>query len=316
MRTGSPKNRPLIGLVGAGILLLVGCEPIGALSAFQNGPSVSDVPFTRDGTLALDVYVPDRTNDQAGSLPVIVFFYGGRWEQGSKKSYRFVGSQLASRGFVTVLPDYRLYPDVRFPEFVEDAAAAVAWTFDHVRDHGGDPGRVFVMGHSAGAHIASLVHYDERYLERTGAERATCGFVGLSGPYDFLPLVAPDIQDIFPTAVRDDSQPVAFVDGAEGPALLVHGMRDDTVEPRNAASLAEAVARAGGQAEVELYDDRGHVGVLLSLAPPFRFLAPTLDRVTEFVLRQPCAPHPDPQRPMLTSPTSVTLASAPPSISH
>jgi acetyl esterase/lipase len=287
----TPTSQPAMGLVGTGLMLLAaaGCEPIQALSAFQSEPEPSNVFFNGVDALALDVYLPGRSQSGATDRPVVVFFYGGGWEQGSKEAYRFVGSQLADQGFVTVVPDYRLYPEVQFPAFVEDAAAAVAWTFENVRDFGGDPARVFLMGHSAGAHIASLVHYDERYLAAIGANHTPCGLVGLSGPYDFLPLVSPELQSIFPPAVRDDSQPVRFVDGMEGPALLVHGMQDATVEPRNSASLAEAVAQAGGQAEVELYENRGHVAVLLSLAQPFQFLAPTLDRVTDFIQRQTCS---------------------------
>jgi acetyl esterase/lipase len=287
------RNRgPAVWIAGAALLLAAaGCEPLRALSLFEREPSARDVPFTTDGMLTLDVYVPAQSDGRGPPWPVVVFFYGGAWQKGAKESYRFVGSQLAGRGFVTVLPDYRLYPDVRFPAFVEDAAAAVSWTFENVSEFGGDPDRVFVMGHSAGAHIASLVHYDERYLQQAGAARAPCGFVGLSGPYDFLPLVSPEFQGIFPAPVRDDSQPVRFVDGTEGPALLVHGVKDDTVEPRNPASLAEAVATAGGEASVELYENRGHVDVLLSLWRPLWFLSPTIDTVTSFVQHQACAPQ-------------------------
>jgi acetyl esterase/lipase len=278
---------PVRALMGAAVLLAAaGCEPLDALNVFEPAPTVGDVRFTEDGVLSLDVYAPDAA--RAEPLPVVVFFYGGAWQQGSKDAFRFVGSQLAQRGVVAVLPDYRVYPDARFPGFVEDAAAAVSWTFEHAPDFGGDPSRVFVMGHSAGAHIASLVHYDDRYLRGVGALRMPCGFIGLAGPYDFLPLVDPEYQAIFPTPLRAASQPGNFVSGREGPALLVHGMRDDTVEPRNSASLAEAVQQAGGDAELALLEDRGHVDVLLSLAAPLKFLAPTLDAVTDFVVRQDC----------------------------
>ncbi|MFU8817708.1 MAG: alpha/beta hydrolase family protein, partial [Pseudomonadales bacterium] len=144
-------------------------------------------------------------------------------------------------------------------------------------------------GHSAGAHIASLVHYDQRYLERAGASLTACGFVGLAGPYDFLPLVSPTLKDIFPAALRDASQPVNFVDGFEGPALLIHGLQDDIVKPRNSASLAESVRQAGGEAELRIFEDRGHLGVLLGMSQPLRFLAPILDAVSDFVNRQECA---------------------------
>jgi acetyl esterase/lipase len=294
-----PWVRPVTAVVvTAALMVAAGCEPLDALNVFESEPAIRDVRFSEDGVLSLDVYAPDTQRGEA--LPVVVFFYGGAWQQGSKEAFRFVGSQLAQRGVVTVLPDYRVYPAARFPEFVEDAAAAVSWTFDNAAAFGADPTRVFVMGHSAGAHIASMVHYDERYLDGAGAARMPCGFIGLAGPYDFLPLVDPDYQAIFPAPLREDSQPLNFVTGREGPALLVHGLQDDTVKPRNSASLAEAVQRAGGTAELNLLEGRGHVDVLLSLAAPLKFLAPTLDAVTDFVVRQDCRqPQPGGQQARL-----------------
>ncbi|HKK53107.1 MAG TPA: alpha/beta hydrolase, partial [Myxococcota bacterium] len=237
---------------------------------------------------ALDVFTPDEAPEDGARRAVIVFFYGGSWQRGSKESYRFVASQLAERGLVVVLPDYRLHPEVHFPAFVHDAADAVAWALEHASEYGGDPERVFVMGHSAGAHLAALVHYDERFLDQAGADRDPCGFIGLSGPYDFLPLVSPNLKKIFPSGSREESQPVRFVDGGEGPALLIHGMQDDTVKPRNSASLAEAVRQAGGQADLRIYDDLGHVATLLSLWEPLDFVAPTLEDVLGFIERIGC----------------------------
>jgi len=282
--------RTLWPLAAAVLLLAAGCSPLRALGGFASGPVAVDVPYGGDGDVALDVFAHNGPAAADAALrDVIVFFYGGGWQNGSKEAYRFVGSRLAEQGFVVVLPNYRHYPEEPFPAFVEDAAAAVAWVFEHAGDYGGDPARVFVMGHSAGAHIAALVHFDERYRQRAGASRAPCGFIGLSGPYDFLPLVGDELEAIFPRALRDDSQPINFVNGSEGPVLLVHGLQDNTVKPRNSAKLAEVIRQAGGAAELQIYDGRGHVGVLLSLSRPFAFLAPTLDSVTDFVRRQDCA---------------------------
>ncbi|MFU8817579.1 MAG: alpha/beta hydrolase, partial [Pseudomonadales bacterium] len=134
------------------LLLTAGCSPLKALNAFEREPVVSDVGYAPGRGVTLDVFAPEESADgPAGPRSVIVFFYGGTWQDGAKEDFRFVGSQLAERGFVVVLPDYRLHPQVRFPAFVEDAADAVAWTFEHAAKHGGDPSRVFLMGHSAGA---------------------------------------------------------------------------------------------------------------------------------------------------------------------
>jgi len=290
LAVGNPGTRLALRLLMAALLLgAAGCSPLRLLSAVgANGTlQASDVHYTDAASVALDVFAPEDF-EQGPPRAVVVFFYGGGWQEGDKANYRFVAAQLTRRGFVAVLPDYRLYPQVRFPTFVDDAAAAVAWTLEHATEYGGDPERVFVMGHSAGAHIGALVHYAEDYLARAGASRRPCGFVGLAGPYDFLPLVSPTLKDVFPEAHRADSQPINFVDGDEGPALLLHGLHDNTVKPRNSASLAESVAQAGGEVELEIYDQRGHAGLLLSLSGSLDFLAPALGDITGFIRRQQC----------------------------
>ncbi len=164
-----------------------------------------------------DLYVPESAT---ASTPVVVFFYGGGWDGGAKSIYPFVGQSLASEGFIVAIPDYRIYPEVRFPGFVEDGARAVAAVEGLVRKGGGGvpAGRhpVFLMGHSAGAQIAALLAYDGRYLAKAGASNASlAGFIGLSGPYDFLPLKEERYKRIFPPALRDASQPVRFVSAGD-----------------------------------------------------------------------------------------------------
>ena len=157
---------------------------------------------------------------EPGDGPVVVFLHGGGWVSGSKSQYRFVAEALTSRGYLVIVPAYRLYPATRFPGFVEDAALAIAWTRAHAEEFGGDARRIFVMGHSAGAHIGALLNYDERYLQAVGGDRSwLSGFIGLSGPYDFLPLTDPILQQVFaPETQYPQSQPVNFVDGNESPA--------------------------------------------------------------------------------------------------
>ena len=233
-----------------------------------------------------DVYRPTHPEPGHG---VVVFFYGGDWQTGSRGDYAFVGQALASRGFVAVLPDYREYPAVTFPAFVRDGARAVRWAHDTAATFGGDPGRLFLMGHSAGAHIAALLTLDARYLAAVGLDRsAVRGTAGLSGPYDFVPPV--DDRAAFGMArsdVRPDPaiEPIHFAHGHAPPMLLVQGLEDTTVNPDNATHLAAALRAAGGPVEVIRYPDRAHVGVVLSLAWPFRWLAPTLDDVTAFFKR-------------------------------
>ncbi|HSA80738.1 MAG TPA: alpha/beta hydrolase [Geminicoccaceae bacterium] len=269
-----------------------------ALPAAGCGPKllnalVPDGGYRVEGDLAygalprqrLDVYVPDGL---AGPAPVAVFFYGGRWESGNKEQFRFVGQALAARGFITVIPDYRRYPEVRFPTFVEDGAAAVAWVGRNIGRFGGDPAQVHLMGHSAGAHIAALLALDRRYFAAAGTESDIIqSFIGLAGPYDFLPLTSATLKRIFAADDMAETQPITFADGNAPPALLLHGENDGTVLPANSERLAAALAAAGNRVEIKLYPNLDHVALVAALAAPLRWLAPVLDDVTAFLSASP-----------------------------
>jgi acetyl esterase/lipase len=239
------------------------------------------VVYDAERHLTLDVYTPR----DARRAPVVVYFYGGRWREGAPADYRFVGQALAAQGFVAVLPDYRHYPRVKFPEFVHDAARAVRWTLQQVARYGGDPEQVFVMGHSSGAHLAALVALNPEYL---GADRARLkGMIGLAGPYDFLPLTAPDLRDMFGPPERFAlSQPIAYADADAPPLLLLHGADDETVGVHNTRNLAAAVNRAGGSAETVIYEKLDHPWIVAALAAPLRRRADVLERVARFVREQ------------------------------
>jgi acetyl esterase/lipase len=218
-------------------------------------------------------------------LGVVVFFYGGDWQYGSKEDYRFVGQALASRGYVAILPDYRLYPPATFPAFVEDGALAVRWAHDHAGKYRAESRPQFLMGHSAGAYIAAMLTLDRHYLRAVGLDRsAICATAGLSGPYDFTPPPADRaVFDLKPGEPRYPAmEPVEFADGFEPPLLLIQGGLDDVVDPSNTKRLSERIRQRGGAVKTIYYADRGHAGVVLSLAFGFRWLAPTLRDVTEF----------------------------------
>jgi acetyl esterase/lipase len=216
---------------------------------------------------------------------VIVFFYGGSWREGSKSIYPFVAATLARRGNIVVVPDYRLYPNVQFPAFLHDCAQAVAWTQQHLTELGGDPHRMFLMGHSAGAYNAVMLGLDPTYLAAVGVDRARlAGIIGLAGPYDFLPITGEDIKPVFAT-VNDgpQSQPITYVDGKNPPLLLLAGATDTVVKPRNSTALAAKVRQFGGAVETKVYPGIGHIGLVLSIAPAFQWLAPSLRDVTAFL---------------------------------
>jgi len=269
-------------------LPIAGCGPAALLNALvpDDGYRVErDLAYGDAARQRLDLYLPDEA---VAPAPVVVFFHGGRWEAGSKADYRFVGEALAARGFVVVIPDYRLYPEVRFPTFVEDGAAAVAWVRRNIGRFGGEPWQIHLMGHSAGAHIAALLALDRRYLATAGVEPGTLeSFVGLAGPYDFLPLTDATLKRIFAADDLAATQPITFAEGSAPRALLLHGEDDRTVLPRNSQHLAAALEAAGGRAQLRLYPDLDHVALVAALAAPLRWLAPVLDDVTAFLRATP-----------------------------
>lgn len=251
------------------------------------------VPKDRAGTLIarglaygsgprqrLDVYAPRGACGQ--QRPVVVFFYGGSWNSGTRAGYAFVGRALAAKGFVTFIPDYRLVPEVRYPAFVEDGAAAVRWVNANAGRYCGDARSVVLMGHSAGAYIAAMLAVDPRWLGRTRS--VVRGFVGLAGPYDFAPFDVDASRAAF-GQVSDpaETQPVTWAGAGDPPTLLLYGTEDSVVRPRNSEALA-ARLRAGGVAvEQHAYPGLGHVGILLALARPFRGRGPVLDDVSRFI---------------------------------
>jgi len=231
----------------------------------------------------LDVYAPRR---RAPGRPMVVFFYGGSWDSGARGQYAWLGYALARQGYVVVLPDYRLYPAVRWPAFLEDGALAARWARDHAADFGGDASRLVLMGHSAGAYNAVDLAVDGRWLKAAGLDpaRDIRAVVGLSGPYDFLPVRTDELKAIFgPEAGRPDTQPINHVDGEAAPMLLITGDRDTVVDPGNSDRLAARVTAAGGQARVIHYAKLDHVRTVGALARPLRWLAPVMAEVTAFV---------------------------------
>jgi acetyl esterase/lipase len=228
----------------------------------------------------LDIYQPKNARPDAR---IVIFFYGGYWSGGKKEDYRFVGEALSSQGLIAVLPDYRIYPDVTFPAFVQDGALAVRWVHDNADRLGGDPQHIYLMGHSAGAHIAALLTLDGHYLKDVGLDRSDiAATAGLSGPYDFqLNSIDEPIFHAHSTT-QPSFEPIDFADGKEPPMLLLQGGVDTTVEPGNARRLAAVIQKNGGVVKVIVYPSRGHEGVVLALADHFRWLAPVLRDAVNF----------------------------------
>jgi acetyl esterase/lipase len=221
----------------------------------------------------------------AAAAPVVIFFYGGAWRGGNKELYRYVGKTLARRGYVAVIPDYRIYPEVCFPEFLEDAALATRWVRDNITGFGGDPHKIFLMGHSAGAHIAAMLATDAHWLQRVelSPRHDISGFIGISGPYDFMPLRNRSLAAIFGGIDRPETQPIFHVTPGVPSALLLTGGKDPLVEPGNSIRFAARLREAGNDVTVRIYPRIGHFFTIAALAPLLRFLAPVLRDVEHFV---------------------------------
>ncbi len=239
-------------------------------------------PFGPDARQKLNIWKP---KGDVKNVPVLVFFFGGAWYHGARDFYDFYGRALAEQGFVVVIPDYRLTPQVRFPAFVEDGAAAVAWTRTNIARFGGDPKRISVSGHSAGAHIAAMITLDRQWLAKAGVPDGTIrSFVGLAGPYDFLPFTTDTSKAAF--AHEPDpriTQPIHFARADAPPMLLITGTDDETVKPRNSRALAAAQTRLGGKAELIEYPGIDHSEIIQAVARPFRDKATTLADTAAFL---------------------------------
>jgi acetyl esterase/lipase len=246
---------------------------------------LSDQLYGHGPRQSLDIWVPENAKAD-DHLPVVVFFYGGGWDSGDRDSYGFVGRALASQGFLVVIPDYRLTPKAHWPDFLHDSAAAVAWTHEHIAKLGGDPDRIALMGHSAGAYNAAMLALDPQWLHGAGSDPAVIrGVAGLAGPYDFLPMEKGGSADRAMGKVRpvEKTQPIAFARNDAPPLWLATGDEDETVRPRNSQNLAAAIERAGGSAALRIYPGVGHTGIVMALAHPFRGKGPVLDDATDFL---------------------------------
>lgn len=267
---------------------LAACAPVATLNVLSPSSTYTLTEGVAYGTQPrqlLDVYTP-VVNPPIGGWPVAVFFYGGTWRDGERKDYRFVGEALASRGVLTLVADYRLYPSVKYPTFLEDSALAVAYGLKNAARLGGNARRLYVVGHSAGAYNAAMVALDARWLQAVGATPdALAGWVGLAGPYDFYPIENPDVQPVFDHPnYPPDSQPGAFVSERSPRTFLGTARSDKSVNAqRNTVALGEKLKAAGVPVQVRVYKHIGHTTLAASLAAPLRWLAPVLDDVANFI---------------------------------
>ena len=289
--------------------------PISGLGLVNAAAIARHVTVTRDIRFAdgrrglLDVYAPAQAGEVARrspDAPLVVFFYGGGWEDGAKADYRFAAMALAKRGIVTVVADYRLYPDVRFPDFIADGAKAVRWARRNAAEFGADAGLIFLVGHSAGAYIATMLALDKTKLDAESLG-AVAGIVGLAGPYDFLPLRSDVLKRIFAPAGGDlsSSQPITYARGDAAPMLLISGLADKTVNWENSRRLAARITALGGQASTRFYKRVDHALVMGAFSPLIRPLAPSLSDTLAFIKARTDAIRPKPGSPLYFQPSRL-----------
>jgi acetyl esterase/lipase len=255
-------------------LLSGACSRLALLDAFTPKGAMTvarDIALGDDPRQSLDVYTPNARPPRP--RPIIVWFYGGSWQSGRKAHYRFIAEWLTGLGYVVAIPDYRLYPKVRFPAFLEDGAKALAWLADekNVAPLAGDARCLILMGHSAGAYNAAMLAHDRRWADAAGVPAgAVKGFIGLAGPYDFHPYDVPSTKATFGDAPPEETQPVRHAQ-AGGPAtLLLHGRADTTVDPRHVEALAQVLRRVGVPVETHMFDGVDHVRIVSALSTPLK----------------------------------------------
>ena len=283
-----PRRRWLASL---GLLpLLQACSPLSLINAtVPTGThrAIADQIYGPDPRHRLDVYLPPSPVSDA---PAVLFFYGGTWSSGRRQDYRFVGEALASRGIVALVADYRLSPQVSYPSFVQDSALALRWAWDRVERLGASPGRLFVMGHSAGAYNAAMLALDARWLKgRQHAPQELAGWIGLAGPYDFLPIVNSDVKPVFhhPT-YPPHSQAIDFALPGSPPSFVAAAEKDSLVNPqRNSAQMAARLQAVDVPVSYHVYPRANHVTLAGAFARPLRWIAPVLDDVVAFIEQTP-----------------------------
>lgn len=275
-----------------GLVLLLVCSisaklfVVNQMAAFKGYQQAHSLAYGALPEQILDVYMPRTSNTK--KLPVVVFFYGGCWGACStfkKGDYGFVAEAFSSNNMLAVVADYRLYPQVMFPSIIEDAASVVTWVENNIANYGGDPTNIYLMGHSAGAHIGSMLVVNKSYLPQPVYKNIR-GFIGLAGPYDFLPFDEDYLPLLFGKPMQEaESQPVNFVDGSEPPFLLMHGAEDFRVKRRNIEGMTKKIKEQGGDVESHLYPGIDHGSIIAGLSVLMRDKKPMFKDIQQFIAR-------------------------------
>lgn len=240
----------------------------------------ADVAYADGERKKLDIYRPET---MTGPAPVVMFVYGGAWQAGARWEYEFVGRAFAAAGYVAVVPDYRLFPEVVYPDFLEDIAQSMKWVEDNIAQYGGDKNRFFMAGHSAGAYNSVMVALDNSFLREYGVTMPIRAVAGISGPYNFYPFEYGQVSDTFGTAPNPEgTQPVNLVTANAPPMLLATGTADPIVRKENTAALAEKLRAQGVWVTEKYYEGFGHLEPAMALGAMWRWRMPVLQDTLDF----------------------------------
>jgi len=267
-----------------GLLIFAGCSSMKSTDILNfiipaNGYIKQQFNYGKHDRQSLDVYLPKTENKKTP----IVFIYGGAWREGSKKDYEFVGHALSGLGHPVIIPDYRLYPEVKFPDFMNDIADAVAFIEDNSDKILGKPFNQYIMmGHSAGAHSAALFATDKQYQLKRDIGAQLTGLIVMAGPYD-LPLDDPEVTTVFEGYSDKQVNPILKIHTDMPPVLLLHGLNDDRVLPYHTENFSTALQQKGITVTKHLYPGVNHTQLIGSLATPLRFLNNSYDDIKKFL---------------------------------
>ncbi len=286
------SRRHFLGSMGAlalGSAMLPGAAHAVSLMDPFNVPAAMDtgslklgdgIPYAGGLRGLLDVYVP---RNPRGRAPVLQFIYGGGWNRGERADYNFVGHAYASRGFVTVIGDYRLVPEVTYPAFLYDVAVQAKWIEDNIAAFGGDADKLFLAGHSAGAYNAVMLGLDPAFFREAQVSLKIRGIAGLAGPYDFYPFEYDEVRNAFGQAPNPEgTQPVRLVNENAPPMFLASGMGDPIVRPINTQTLAARLREHNVPVDERYYEGIGHMEIVTSIGAMLRWRAPVLEDTVNF----------------------------------
>ena len=281
-------------LIVAALAFAAGTLPAAAqvpIMAPFNVPGAVDGGVTRHADVAyadgsgrkLDVYTPDKP---MGPSPVVMFIHGGSWSGGAKYEYEFIGRAFAANGYVAVIPDYRKWPEVAYPDFLSDNAQAVRWIEDHIGEFGGDKTRLFLAGHSAGAYNAVMLGLDRSFLREYEVTIPIRAVAGISGPYNFYPFEYDEVRRTFGDAPNPEgTQPVNLVTSDAPPMLLVSGTSDPIVRRQNSEELARRLQAQNIWVTEKYYEGFGHMEPIIAFGALWRWRMPVLADTLEFFQR-------------------------------